>query len=110
LIYATSKSFMDYFGINSADELPKISEVMMEELVQATMVNPIAASSEDESPEPAVENHTAEELTPSTEDAGIDAVVEEIPIAGNDEQGSDDEALEQPATEEEIPGNGEADN
>src|SRR3954471_22008005 len=30
LIYATSKSFMDYFGINSSDDLPKISEVLME--------------------------------------------------------------------------------
>jgi segregation and condensation protein B len=38
LIYATSKSFMDYFGINSAEELPKISEVLMEELVNATNV------------------------------------------------------------------------
>jgi segregation and condensation protein B len=38
LIYGTSKSFMDYFGINSAEELPRISEVMMEELVEATMV------------------------------------------------------------------------
>ena len=38
LIYTTSKSFMDYFGINSTDDLPKISEVMMEELVQATVV------------------------------------------------------------------------
>ena len=38
LIYATSKSFMDYFGINSADDLPKISELMMEELVNATNV------------------------------------------------------------------------
>ncbi len=38
LIYSTSKSFMDYFGINSADDLPKISEVLMEELVQATFV------------------------------------------------------------------------
>lgn len=38
LIYATSKSFMDYFGINNADDLPKISEVLMEELVQATNV------------------------------------------------------------------------
>lgn len=38
LIYATSKSFMDYFGINSAEDLPKISEVLMEELVQATNV------------------------------------------------------------------------
>ena len=39
LIYTTSKSFMDYFGINSADDLPKINEVLMEELVQATIVN-----------------------------------------------------------------------
>jgi segregation and condensation protein B len=38
LIYETSKSFMDYFGINSAEDLPKISEVLMEELVQATNV------------------------------------------------------------------------
>jgi segregation and condensation protein B len=38
LIYQTSKSFMDYFGINSADDLPKINEVLMEELVQATNV------------------------------------------------------------------------
>ena len=39
LIYATSKSFMDYFGINSTADLPKINEVLMEELVQATIVN-----------------------------------------------------------------------
>ncbi len=38
LIYSTSKSFMDYFGINSAEELPKISEVLMEEMVNATVV------------------------------------------------------------------------
>ena len=41
LIYATSKSFMDYFGINSADELPKISEVLMEEFEKATAVKDI---------------------------------------------------------------------
>jgi segregation and condensation protein B len=39
LIYSTSKSFMDYFGINSADELPKIDEVFMEEMVRATQVS-----------------------------------------------------------------------
>ncbi len=44
LVYGTSKSFMDYFGINSTSDLPKISEVLMEELVQATMIN--GASSE----------------------------------------------------------------
>ena len=39
LIYATSKSFMDYFGINSADELPKINEVYLNEVVKATEVS-----------------------------------------------------------------------
>lgn len=38
LIYSTSKSFMDYFGINSTDDLPKINEVLMEELTRATIV------------------------------------------------------------------------
>jgi segregation and condensation protein B len=41
LIYNTSKSFMDYFGINSADDLPKIREVLMEEFERATSVNDI---------------------------------------------------------------------
>jgi segregation and condensation protein B len=39
LIYRTSKSFMDYFGINSPEDLPKIKEVLMEELVEATKIN-----------------------------------------------------------------------
>ncbi|PVD49767.1 SMC-Scp complex subunit ScpB [Terrimonas sp.] len=39
LIYATSKSFMDYFGINSADDLPKIKEILAEQVVEPTLVN-----------------------------------------------------------------------
>ncbi|MFT3936628.1 MAG: SMC-Scp complex subunit ScpB [Chitinophagaceae bacterium] len=39
LIYATSKSFMDYFGINSADELPKIKEILAEQAVEPTYLN-----------------------------------------------------------------------
>lgn len=39
LIYATSKSFMDYFGINSADDLPKIKEVFADQVVTPTLVN-----------------------------------------------------------------------
>ncbi len=58
LIYATSKSFMDYFGINSADELPKISEVFMEELVKATQVS---RDNMDEEIENITEQHLQEE-------------------------------------------------
>ena len=38
LIYSTSKNFMDYFGINSADELPRIKEVLAEQLVEPTIM------------------------------------------------------------------------
>lgn len=39
LVYSTSKTFMDYFGINSADDLPKIKEVLAEQMVEPTIVN-----------------------------------------------------------------------
>lgn len=48
LIYATSKSFMDYFGINSAEELPKINEVLMDELIQATVMNDVRSGNEEQ--------------------------------------------------------------
>ncbi len=53
LIYATSKSFMDYFGINSADDLPKIKEVLAEQSIQGTLINDTVNShveAEEESP------------------------------------------------------------
>ncbi len=39
LVYATSKNFMDYFGINSPEDLPKLKEVFDETMVNATVVN-----------------------------------------------------------------------
>lgn len=39
LVYTTSKGFMDYFGINSSEDLPKIKEVLADQLVQPTVVN-----------------------------------------------------------------------
>lgn len=38
LVYGTSKNFMDYFGINSSDDLPKIREVLAEQLIEPTVV------------------------------------------------------------------------
>ncbi|MDP4282843.1 MAG: SMC-Scp complex subunit ScpB [Bacteroidota bacterium] len=38
LIYATSKSFMDYFGINSPEDLPKIREILNQEIIEATKI------------------------------------------------------------------------
>jgi len=46
LLYMTSKNFMDYFGINSADELPKIKEVLADQLVQPTVLKDVVEEEE----------------------------------------------------------------
>lgn len=38
LVYATSKSFMDYFGINSPQDLPKLKEIYDEAMIQPTQM------------------------------------------------------------------------
>jgi segregation and condensation protein B len=40
LIYSTSRNFMDYFGINSTEDLPKIREVLADQIVEATVIKP----------------------------------------------------------------------
>ena len=38
LVYGTSRSFMDYFGINSPEDLPKIKEVISTDIIDPTGV------------------------------------------------------------------------
>jgi segregation and condensation protein B len=37
LLYTTSKSFMDYLGLNNLNELPKLSEILNQEIVVPTL-------------------------------------------------------------------------
>ncbi len=39
LIYTTSKTFMDYFGINSAADLPKLKEVLGESFEEPSLID-----------------------------------------------------------------------
>jgi segregation and condensation protein B len=39
LVYETSKTFMDYFGINSPADLPKLKEVFAETLIEPTLIH-----------------------------------------------------------------------
>ncbi len=71
LVYGTSKSFMDYFGINSTTDLPKISEVLMEELVQATIVNGVQGETTEE---------TATDVTVENIEAPIETETEETEV------------------------------
>ena len=91
LIYTTSKSFMDYFGINSTDDLPKISEVMMEELVQATVVAQAAVVDE------MVSTETVEVMVEETIEikadtyltATLNGEIEVSAAVNNDEEGKE---------------------
>ena len=46
LLYTTSKCFMDYFGINSPEDLPKIKEVLADQFVLPTHVSEALQQSE----------------------------------------------------------------
>jgi segregation and condensation protein B len=39
LLYSTSRSFMDYFGLNSSEDLPRIKEIISAEMMEPTLVN-----------------------------------------------------------------------
>lgn len=51
LLYSTSKNFMDYFGINSAEELPKIKEVLADHMVEPTNMKDVTVESEEKNDE-----------------------------------------------------------
>jgi segregation and condensation protein B len=48
LVYSTSRTFMDYFGLNSSEDLPKLREVFAETLVEPTVVTHRAGELEEE--------------------------------------------------------------
>ena len=65
LVYSTSRNFMDYFGINSAEDLPKIKEVLAEQLVQPTVIKDIEITEEESG-----NDSTDEEVLLSVTEAG----------------------------------------
>lgn len=122
LVYATSKSFMDYFGINTADDLPKIKEVLADQLVQPTIINhtdfeqseilAVADNGElvlaDESPasdEPYVNGHSVEAMNGSNEE---EAASEEHQVDNNVESPDDEMAEENEIVDEDFDSEEEA--
>jgi segregation and condensation protein B len=69
LVYATSKNFMDYFGINTTEDLPKLKEVFDDSMVSASLVSAL-----EQSAAAAMEN--GEPLNPVEEPENI---TEEVP-------------------------------
>ena len=62
LVYATSRSFMDYFGINSPEDLPKLKEIFDEALVNPTHIENMRRSPDTEDAEQETETTDNNEL------------------------------------------------
>lgn len=66
LVYATSKSFMDYFGINSPEDLPRIKEVLAQQIIEPTVIKEkdfVSASVEETNEENAPSDSAKFEVT-----------------------------------------------
>lgn len=101
LVYATSKNFMDYFGLNSTDDLPKIREVLAEQMTEPTIVNPEHLSEEEAPKEaPLLSVDSNGDLILHAEDNDAVIMEETIEITLDD----DAEAPEASAEDEEAGG------
>jgi len=118
LIYATSKSFMDYFGINTVEDLPKLKDIMSFENVSATTVgnaNPVDEDIPLSANNSLIVNEAGdieevETRNNITDDQSIKENLQDesvIPLAG-DELTGEDEKLEVPGHSlEDEPGSNE---
>jgi len=98
LIYSVSKNFMDYFGLNSTEDLPKIREVLAEEIAAQTYVNELQSTAEE-----AEEGSVAETINNSSEQEPGAAIAENDQVDANEpETIEDEETGDEEAGEEEI--------
>lgn len=111
LVYGTSRSFMDYFGINSPEDLPKIKEVISTDIIDPTAVQ---SDTLHVAGEEALELETGETLIvtedgelleqPVTEETSAEEVVveveETIEETVSDESGEVEEFVDEVAEEE----------
>jgi segregation and condensation protein B len=113
LIYATSRSFMDYFGINSPEDLPRIKDVLADQVVAPTLVNASHFDVEQGSNLIVAENgeliqHTTVTIErpgdPATEDDMQPPTAQED-ITGQDTGAVGDAEADEPPSQEADPGN-----
>lgn len=88
LVYGTSKSFMDYFGINSSDELPKIKEVLAEQMVEPTaIINGTTVNDEellDENGNPLAVSENGELIENTTMVNETEVIEEQLEVGGDE--------------------------
>ena len=99
LVYATSKNFMDYFGINSSDDLPKLKEIFDDSMVNSTPITGEALLPVDSETETDIDLSSEEEedsssllVVSETGELVIEAI---LPENEDQEQPSSDEENEE---------------
>lgn len=96
LVYGTSKNFMDYFGLNTTDDLPKLKEIMLDDIVSPTIVG----LTDQPGAIPADTDAEAEGILPSENGVHLNGTE----VSYSEEEGSEEEgaqpALGQEAAEE----------
>jgi segregation and condensation protein B len=90
LVYGTSKNFMDYFGLNTTDDLPKLKEVLDDSIVAPTIVGGEASAA------PAEGDAEAEGVLPSENGIHLNGTE----VSFSEEESAEDEA--QPALGQEV--------
>lgn len=107
LLYVTSKTFMDYFGINSPEDLPKIKEVLAEQLIEGTIINPedftdqnVANASEFEEESLIINTETESNEDPIDELAAAEDEALDTEDDGNFSESDNFEASEEDANED----------
>lgn len=114
LIYATSRSFMDYFGINSPDDLPRIREVLAEQSVVPTLVNASHFEVEAESNLVVAENGELVHHTRASDEEQDQSVSGEniLPVTEQDGRNADEEETDAGGeiVKQDIPDEGPAEN
>lgn len=70
LQYSTSRNFMDYFGINSAEDLPKIKEILSDQLVEPTVIKDTLPVEEKQEEQPAQQGQDEDDTLMSVTETG----------------------------------------
>lgn len=101
LIYTTSKTFMDYFGLNSVDDLPKLKEVF-DESVDPTRTNEfslsVGSSGKLEADVPVENDEPASKASGENPSSAVNEDVPESAVSDSDEQDNSAEESEKPLT------------
>lgn len=94
LLYATSKAFMDYFGLNSPKDLPKLKEVFDDETIQPTLIG-LENSADDQDGRNMIVSETGELVEQDTDGEGPQSSLNghtalsddtDIPVADEEDQ------------------------